>query len=49
MLRRKEKGEVEAHDGKNLTLSWGTGLAEAVSKPKLDRGVGLSYAKGSQT
>lgn len=49
VLRRKEKGEVEAHDGKNLTLSWGTGLTEAISKLTLDKGVGLSYAKGSQT
>lgn len=40
VLRRNEKGVVGAHNSKDLTLSWGTGLMEAFYKLQPDRGGG---------
>lgn len=42
VLHRNEEWEVGANDHKNLTLSWGAGLAVALSKLNLGIGVGLS-------
>lgn len=41
VLCRIEERGVEARDSKNLTLSWGAGLTEAISKLKFDREMGL--------
>lgn len=49
VLHRNEKGRVGVHNSKNLTLSWGAGLAEAFYKLEPDRGVGMSLTSGSQT